>query len=279
MASRAPQGGRAQRVWLTGQDGPINTNLTGVDSSVSILANDFYTEVAMGNVPGKSIDFMFGRNTNLGAAVEDLWETGGSLVYPTAGEQWEVLSSSAADTAAGTGANAVAVVYLDTNYVIQQELIFLNGVTPVLTVAADIFRPKLLVTPIVGSGGENAGTITARVAGGGAIRGTIIPGFNNNLDGFYTVPVDHSVYILWENLPVGRNDGVEFRFRARTAVGGPFFTPMLSELFNSAITSNFGAPIAFGERTDLRLTALTTTGGTSSVFWVLQLLLVDNTVS
>ncbi len=235
-----------------------------------------YLEMAKGNVPGHSIDFMFGRNPAVGTTKEDVWGIGGLLVYPTAGEQWEVVSSDANDTLGGTGANLVVLTHLDTDFVIQNELVAMNGTTPVTTAATNMFRPKLFVVVNWGSALENVGNITIRVAGGGDDRGFIEAGFNNSLDGFYTVPAGFSVQILWNNPNVARNDGIQFFFRARTISGGGFFTPVIIELFNQSSPINFGAPIAFGEKSDLRMEAVNTTGGTAFGHWVLQLVLIEN---
>ena len=52
--------------------------------------------------------------------------------------QRSVKSSSANDTSAGSGAKAVRIVYLDSNYVKKSEIITMNGTTAVPTVATDI---------------------------------------------------------------------------------------------------------------------------------------------
>jgi hypothetical protein len=52
--------------------------------------------------------------------------------------QRSVKSSSAQDADAGSGAKAVRLVYLDSNYVKKSEIITLNGTTAVATVATDI---------------------------------------------------------------------------------------------------------------------------------------------
>jgi len=72
-----------------------------------------------------------------------------------------VLSSSVLDTSAGTGARTINVMGLDANYVLQSEIVTLNGVTPVNTVNTFI-RVHSASIQTAGSGGVNAGTITVR---------------------------------------------------------------------------------------------------------------------
>lgn len=110
-------------------------------------------------------------NANTAAAV-----TSASYTEPSAAAQRSFASSSANDTAAGTGARTVEVTYFDNSCAGPfDETVTLNGVTAVATVNSDIrFIEKLIVTSF-GSGNSNAGTITMYVdnAGGGGTITTI----------------------------------------------------------------------------------------------------------
>lgn len=82
-------------------------------------------------------------------------------------------SSSASDTAAGTGAQQVTLSYLDaTGTGPFFETVTLNGLTPVNTVATNICFINDISVIRVGSGGRNVGTITLFVGLAGA-GGTI----------------------------------------------------------------------------------------------------------
>ena len=95
---------------------------------------------------------------------------------PPTQAQRSLASSSAADSAAGTGARQVEITYVNDAMTGQfTEIVTLNGLTPVNTVATDIrFIQKMRVVS-VGSGGQNAGTISLYTGldGAGTVIGTI----------------------------------------------------------------------------------------------------------
>lgn len=99
-----------------------------------------------------------------------------TFVEQTTGAQRSFSSSSAADTAAGTGARTIQLTY----YVLAAgvvtgpftETITMNGVTAVNTVATNITLVEKFEVITAGTGGVNAGIITmfaAAAAAGGAI--------------------------------------------------------------------------------------------------------------
>jgi len=90
--------------------------------------------------------------------------------------QRSIVSASALDTAAGTGARTVRLTYFDnTGAGPLTEVLTLNGVTPVDTGSTTIRFIEKLEVVTVGSLGANAGIITLRAAagGGGAVVGTL----------------------------------------------------------------------------------------------------------
>lgn len=92
---------------------------------------------------------------------------------PSANARRSFASSSANDTAAGTGVRKVQFTYFATdNSGPYTEIVTLNGTTAVNTVATNIRYVEKIVATEVGSGGAAAGTITmynATAAGGGAL--------------------------------------------------------------------------------------------------------------
>lgn len=95
---------------------------------------------------------------------------------PAANAQRSLSSASASDTAAGTGAQQVTITYFDaTGAGPFTEVVTLNGVTAVATVASNICFIESIVVTRVGATGQNVGVITLFVnnAGGGGTIGTI----------------------------------------------------------------------------------------------------------
>lgn len=115
-----------------------------------------------------------------------------------ANAQRSINSTSANDTAAGTGARSVTINYLDTNFVLKSETIALNGLTAVATVATDIAFIESIVVATVGSTGGNVGTIQVWTAnnGTGAIWGSIAASDNQTFWAHHYVPAGVTCYLL-----------------------------------------------------------------------------------
>jgi hypothetical protein len=99
----------------------------------------------------------------------------------SANAQRSIASASANDSAAGTGARKVRIRYLDSTLTaLKEEVVTLNGATPVNTVATDICFIESMVIEDVGAVGGNVGNITLFVglAGAGGAIGVILAGDN-----------------------------------------------------------------------------------------------------
>lgn len=62
--------------------------------------NDFFVEVAKGNVAGNSMIYKFGRNSDVdtGSDPEDIWDGGGLYTFSSSAVPYYISSSNAADT-------------------------------------------------------------------------------------------------------------------------------------------------------------------------------------
>lgn len=151
---------------------------------------DYFTNVAIGLVPGHSAITIIGRNPDIDNVMEDVWEVGGSYVFPPdTGMQMKIKSSSANDAGAGTGARTVDVHYLRVGFIEGSEMITLNGVTAVNTVATDIIRINNIHVMSVGSGGITAGNLSLTDFATGLITyGYISAGINVSRQAIYTIP-------------------------------------------------------------------------------------------
>ncbi len=123
------------------------------------------------SLTGFGADFNFGDVVSASTAIKLVRRT--TYTEPTANAQRSFASSSANDSAAGTGARQLVLTYFDVNGLGPfTETITMNGTTAVNTVATNIcFIEKIIVTQ-VGSTGSNVGIITlyaAVAAGGGAV--------------------------------------------------------------------------------------------------------------
>ncbi len=148
----------------------------------------YENKVALGQVPGVDYIDKFGHNPDVDqAAVEDVWDGGGVWVEPEAARIHDIASTDAADTAAGTGARTLEVYGLDDDYNMIGETRPLDGLNNVATENAYRMIYRKIVRS-AGSGGKNAGTITATARVDGTVTARISPGRNQTLMAIFQVP-------------------------------------------------------------------------------------------
>lgn len=157
---------------------------------------------AQGKIAKQRIWSIFGENRDIDIATvpEDVWASGGVYSgFPTGtAETLEVLSASANDAAAGTGARTVKISgLLDANFVeIDPITVTLNGTTPVLVSATTMKRCSKIEVLTAGSGGSNAGIITVRhTTTTGNIFAAVPVGANISSGCVYTVPSGKTLYV------------------------------------------------------------------------------------
>jgi len=164
-------------------------------------ALSFDTAVSLGLVPGWSLVRIIGHNNDIDSGTEDLWGQGGVKTWPTAAGAVTVVSSSINDAAAGTGARTVLVEGLDANYNPISELYTMNGTTDVVGLQL-FFRVQRIQAVTCGSGGENAGAITATL--GGNVQSSMAAAFGASRDGHYTVQAGYQFLVTLYELTCGR---------------------------------------------------------------------------
>lgn len=160
------------------------------------------------------------------AATTEAAVNGTTYTEPTVGAQRSVKSGSANDTAAGTGVRSVRIVYytLAADGTIAgpfSEIVVLNGVTAVPTVATNICLIDRVEAVTVGSGGVAAGIITLATdnAGTGAIC-TIAAGERRTYLAHAYVPNGRRLNITDVTLDSGEAVTVETRFDLRALAYG-----------------------------------------------------------
>lgn len=110
-------------------------------------------------------------------------------------ETLEIVSSSAADAAAGTGVRTVKITYINaSNALVESAAITMNGVTPVAT---GITAKCLLwvEATTVGSGNVAAGNIVVRNTVGPVNYIQITAGGNKSLAAVFMVPAGYTGYV------------------------------------------------------------------------------------
>jgi len=160
--------------------------------------SDFDDQVALGNVEGVYSVNKYGRSTNVDAAATDIWDLTASQpiwLAPTASRIHAIVSASANDTAAGTGARTVQIYGLkDWDSKESSEVITMAGETPVNTENAYVIihRMKVLTWS---TAGPNAGIIKATAASDSTITAQILAGAGQTQMAIYGVPSTQTLLI------------------------------------------------------------------------------------
>jgi hypothetical protein len=147
----------------------------------------------LGRVAGHSRMAVYGHRATP-VAGDDIWEGGGGYPFQTVASKLEILSASASDTAAGTGAQTMMIHGLDANFNALSETITMNGVTPVQS-AGTYLRVNGLNIVTAGSGHKNAGDITLRLTGAGATQAIARAGYGFAKSCVFTVPAGFTLLV------------------------------------------------------------------------------------
>lgn len=269
----------------TAQDSVARLRATGNDDGTytpQVRLDDNFFSITSGNVPGNSLTLKSGRNPDIDTASvpEDVWNGGGVYTgFPlTSSEKVTVVSSSANDAAAGTGARTVSITGLDANYAVQSETLTLNGTTPVLSVGT-YRRVHTARVVSAGSGGVNEGTLTCAHQTTTANVFFVMPvGFNQTNVSGYTVPAGFTAYMTKLQVTVRGNSTAQIQ--------GSIWTRTFGEVFRSR--RPFGASgagpyidiitggLAFTEKSDIVVRITNCDANNTDVVASYDLVLVQN---
>jgi hypothetical protein len=257
-----------------------------------IHSRDFYLEVRKGNIPFHSIVHKFGAAQ---AITTVLTPVSTSKLYPTPSvlTNLEIVSTSANDTAAGSGALTLRISGIsDVNgsWTEQEIDIALNGLTPVALPNGmwRVFRMHVLSsgTYANSTAGSHNSTITLRVAGAGATWHVINTeagfGLGQTEIGVYTIPAGKTGYILNKHITTESTKSatvVLFTRESANVVVAPFGAMNLKEIernLTGNITLNNNVPIlVVPEMSDVGFMAKSITS-TTNVSVHFEILLIDN---
>ena len=231
---------------------------------------DFWVEVSRGNVPGVSTFLARGHNTDLDTGVEeDVWETGGDLVYLTSAEKMNVASGSGDDAAAGTGLRTMLLVGVDNSGAEVSEVVVMDGASNVLSVNSYL-RINLMVGLQVGSEGWNVGSVTATSQTAGTVQASIGATESISQNSHYTVPLGKSLLVVQAELNCANNTArnIEFKAYARSGGNGNAWVQLFDKVLDTGVTDEIDVLLPFGnlsrERSDIRFRAVSS-GNNSEV--------------
>jgi hypothetical protein len=235
-----------------------------LDGSAKQLVVQFLDLAAMQMIPEAKVVDIFGENPAVTGTIEDVWLGGGTFSYPTSAAQLSVVSSSDEDGAGTTtGADNVLIWGLDANFNEIQELVTLNGLTPVLT-TQEFYRVNIIRVLAGGSTGGAVGTITTTWMG--VTQGVITPTHTNTKQALYTVPAGYSAFLvqLWGDAHTA-GQTVEFQLACRPTGARNVFCERRQ--FHGG-TETTHQPLhevhTFPEKADIKLSGFRTSGSANT---------------
>jgi len=218
---------------------------------------DFTLQVARGLVPGHTALSIFGYNPDVDTAEESVWPDGGTVPHPAAESQLTIVSTDAADdgSPAGTGARTVYIEGLDGDYNVVSETITLNGTTGVTTTNSYLYVNQFYVVS-VGSGGANAGEITAKVST--TLYDIIAIGYNQRTTAHYCVPAGYTAYLTSGIITAGQASGSTSitAFLKQHGLDGILRVGAVSTLNNGSVQYDFTYPYTIFEKNCIGASAI-----------------------
>jgi hypothetical protein len=201
----------------------LNSNQVNIKNVIDIT-RDYLIEVSKGNVPGASIAHIVGSNSDVTTTLVPVTDNA-IFRTPTSSVTLEAISTSANDTAAGTGARSIRVKYIKgSDWTIAEAVIAMNGLTATTETIPDVIRVLEAKVETSGSYADqitssHAGVITIREVGAGQewARIQVVGGFGYGKTGIgaYTVPAGKTAYIITTTFSVDSNKTVDLHFFSR----------------------------------------------------------------
>ena len=216
--------------------------------------------IPSGAIPGWGFVNKFGRNIDIDATQEDIWDGGGTYTFSTTADITDIVSSNAGDTF------DIEVQGLDTNWDLTVQTKTLTGTTSVAldTALIRVFRMRNL-TGTAASGNIQCGVgSTTSSFSAGNLRAQITVGYEQTRMAIYTIPNGKKGYMTnhWGNINKSNTSGAldctlwvrseSGVFRAQTPVG-------LIAAGSSHYQHNYDPYPAFAEKTDIKMTGIGST--------------------
>jgi uncharacterized Zn-binding protein involved in type VI secretion len=242
----------------------------------------FELQVARGQITMHSSVIIFGYNADVDTSEESVWPDGGTIPHPTVASVLKISSSSANDTAAGTGARTVAIFGVDADYNEVSESVVLDGQNSVNTGNSYLYINGFYVTT-AGSGGANAGNInagTGTVTSGvpAVLYDIIATGYNNRTTAHYCVPAGYTGYMVQGLFSSGQASGTTAvtGFLKQHGPDGILRVGAVATVNNSAADYVFEVPYVIPEKNCVGATAIGSAAN-NAVSAYFNIILIKNT--
>ena len=188
----------------------------------------------------------FGYNSAVGTSFETVWDGGNGYTYPSTATTATATSSNTSSDNGGT----VEIQGLDENYDLATETVTIGGSASTTTFIR-VFRALLKTA---NTGDSNVGTITITVDSTTVAQ--IQPTYGQTLMAIYTVPRNHTAYIL--QLDIGSSKDLENEVALLTKEidnGNVWNTKSYVTTRGGFMEKNYVIPVKLPEKTDIELRA------------------------
>jgi hypothetical protein len=184
-----------------------------------VVPPEFNVNAALGIIPGAQIFFARGFNDFIPSTTFMILSNVTSAAFispfPPTSQQLQVVSASANDTAAGTGAQQVTIDYLTDPSSVHKftrfsEIVNMNGLGAVTTLATDISRIEKFRISRVGTSGTAAGNISLQSVGGATTFERITAGENISRTAVHFVPNGYQSIVTGFSAGCSTSGGVRF---------------------------------------------------------------------
>lgn len=250
---------------------PTSSNLYGEPGS-------FELQVSRGQIAGHTVVQIFGYNPDLDTTEESIWPDGGTVPHPTVASVLSIVSTSTDDDGSpvGTGARTIYIEGLDSEYNVISETVTLNGTTPVSTINSYLYINSFYVAT-VGSGGANAGEITAKVST--TLYDIIAIGYNNRTTAHYCVPAGYTAYLAEGIITAGQASGstAVTAYLKQHGLDQVLRVGAVSTLNNGSVQYDFTFPYMIPEKNCVGATAIGQAAN-NSVSAFLNIVLIKNSI-
>jgi len=250
-----------------------------VYEEVRFRSLDYRMKVAVGMIPGASYIEKFGRNKTVASGTQEpIWDGSGAYSYPTTARIHNIASTDAADDSAGTGARTVSIQGLDGDYNLKTETVIMDGTSNVATKISytRIFRMRVETS---GSGGTNAGVISATAVTDATVTAQILASTGQTNMALYTIPAGYTGYLLGWYASLLRATGVtavgaDVDFIERN-FGGAWRSKQPTGIQNTGQGHwhyDFEFPLALSEKSDMQVIGTPTAAADISAGFTILLL-------
>lgn len=219
----------------------------------------------------------FGHNSSVGTSWETVWESGGRYAYLSSASILKISSGSNNDDLTGSGARTVQVYGLDAEYNRIDEVVNMDGQTPVNT-ANSYLRIFRMIVRSAGGQGINMGTMyagTGDVTAGvpDNVYASIANGMGQTLMALYTIPAGKKGLLSQELITNGSAQICQFMLAVRP-LGEVFQVKDLQYLYQRPFIRPFEPPLMIPEKSDIEIVAKSN-ASTSKVTGTFCILLVE----